>query len=129
MILAGTPSVWKAEPRTVGPSLKTTSPAGTTVPLTCCTVAVRVTGSPLHAGSAEEVRVVVVGGSFGTVTRVNGRLPVPWMAAVPLNEKTRPLTLAPLPIVTVPCARMLPRKVQYVPSVAEPLICQKRLSA
>ncbi len=84
---------------------------------------------PLWAGLADVVSVVVVGGSFGTVTRVFGGLLVPWRAAVPLRAKTRPKTAAPLLTVTEFVARTFPRKVQNVPRVPESVSCQNTLFA
>jgi hypothetical protein len=115
-----------AEPSTTPRFLKKTRPVGT-VPFEDLTVAVKTIG-PLPLTGQDEVSVIVVVPGGGTWQRGRVMVFVSRVTAA-VRARRRPFTVTPVVAVIEACARMVPAKLEPVPSVAELPTCQKTLHA
>jgi hypothetical protein len=83
------------------------------------------------AGAVVAGAVVVAGGAVVAAGAAHVDLVIVFVSSVtaPLRARTRPSTVAPVVSVMLCSARMVPRKLDPVPSVAELPTCQKTLQA
>ena len=112
-------------PRGLPLSKKVTLPVGVP-PAGAVTVAVKVTGWPATEGLVDDEMVVPVVAGVVHVARVIVSVS---RVTEPLRASARPSRVTPVVIVMDARARMVPRKVELVPSVAELPTCQKTLQA
>ncbi len=110
-------------PRGVPLSKKVTLPVGVP-PAGAVTVAVKVAGWPATEGLVDDEVVVPVVAGVVHVARVMVSVS---RVTAPLRASARPSMVTPVVTVMDASARMVPRKVENVPSVAELPTCQKTL--